>query len=547
MQIEPTRIDHNSVMPTERRKVLTPVVCLLSGVVILFAAWWLVDTRAIHLYGVLNDQVAYINAGRSLATRGTLESNSIFPSTLWQKKNRTFLHMPGHPFSLAASFALFGFGPFQSIIPSLISYLIAMLAIYLIGARLYSRTVGLIAGLMFALFPPILFFAYTAMAELTTLAVFTVAVCVCLYLPPRLQPWLGPVLCAVPFLFRETTAFIVPALGLYFWLDRRDKLAWRSLVFVAISVVLLGAIYRADFSSQRPSLWHASLLAKGDVIYTDAVAQQHLSKTSWRETLRVLPKRVVINARAIFDTSGDAPFEDLGRYILIATMVFVALIAFLFGDKLAISLSAFNLIAVVAQSTLYKFAGFVGLRCLLFTYALGVVVIASMLAKALSSVRSCGPMLVAVARVNRGEGLIMQISVILLAACLFILSLGIFRSMHVYFSDRDAFVRSPEVLLESLNHDDTKMLVAPVQLSVWYNYEHFPVVWSFPPQNEATLALLASRFDIGTLIVDAKHPLLKDPTALDAWGFYIARDFSLGSVKYFVYRRLPQAEKVHKN
>jgi 4-amino-4-deoxy-L-arabinose transferase-like glycosyltransferase len=113
-----------------------------------------VDTNEPHLWGPLNDQIAYTNTARSLLTKGTLESNTVLPSTLWQKTTRDFLYMPGHPVTIAVCYKLFGVGAFQSIIPSLLSYLIAMLAIYLIGARIYSPS-AYQASVLFALFPPV--------------------------------------------------------------------------------------------------------------------------------------------------------------------------------------------------------------------------------------------------------------------------------------------------------------------------------------------------------------------------------------------------------
>src|SRR5437867_2067796 len=142
-------------LPAAQKMVLGAAVCLLTGLAILAAGSCLIDTKEPHLWGPLNDQIGYINSARSLLATGTLQSNTILPSTLWQKTTKDVLYMPGHPAAIALSYRLFGIGAFQSIIPSLASYLIAMLAIYFIGARFYSPIAGLVASFLFALFPPI--------------------------------------------------------------------------------------------------------------------------------------------------------------------------------------------------------------------------------------------------------------------------------------------------------------------------------------------------------------------------------------------------------
>src|SRR5207237_1070399 len=154
-RIQPTMIDRwirqAGEMPTGRQTLLGVVLCLAMGTAFLLSASRLIDTSQPHLWGPLNDQIAYTNTARSLVTTGKLESYSILPSTLWQKKTGDFLYMPGHPVMIAASYKLFGVGAFQSILPSLVSYLIAMLSVYLIGARSYSPGCGLVAGVLFAL------------------------------------------------------------------------------------------------------------------------------------------------------------------------------------------------------------------------------------------------------------------------------------------------------------------------------------------------------------------------------------------------------------
>ncbi len=362
-------------LPRGPKTVLGAFLCLMIGTALLLIGSRLIDTSQPHLWGPLNDQIAYTNTARSLVTTGRLESYTILPSTLWQKKTSDFLYMPGHPVTIAASYKLFGVGAFQSILPSLISYLVAMLSVYLIGARYYSPGCGLLAAILFALFPPILFLSFTAMAELTFLAAFTAAICAWIYLPQQLKPWLGPLCVAVPFLFRETAAFAAPALGVYLWLEKPRKL-WRAVTFVALSAVLLVVIYRADFSANRPSLLQANIFGDRHTVYDDAQAQQAIAHPGFQDWLRVIPKRSLQNIESLFYNRDFSPWAVGENYIVIGTMIIVGLIALIHKDKLALSFSALNVIALTAAVLLVNVSGYRGVRYLMFTYALNVIVIA---------------------------------------------------------------------------------------------------------------------------------------------------------------------------
>ncbi len=176
MQIQRRWLSYVGELPDTRKLVLGAVVSLSLGLAMLAAGSRLVNTTDLHFWGALNDQIGYITVARNFLAKGTVQGDSVLPSTLWQNKSHYVLYMPGHSATIALSYRLFGVGPFQSILPNLVSYLIALLAIYFIGARVYSPLTGLVASFLFALYPPALFFAYTAMAEVTFVAAFTVAV-----------------------------------------------------------------------------------------------------------------------------------------------------------------------------------------------------------------------------------------------------------------------------------------------------------------------------------------------------------------------------------
>ena len=105
---------------------------------------------------------------------------------------KTVFYMPSYYLALATSYKLFGFGAFQSLLPSLVSFVLAAVCTCLIARRFYGRTAGWLAAILFIAFPPNLFFACVAMSEMAVTASAVIALCVFIYLPPRARLYVGP-------------------------------------------------------------------------------------------------------------------------------------------------------------------------------------------------------------------------------------------------------------------------------------------------------------------------------------------------------------------
>src|SRR5258707_12839709 len=106
MQSEPLWLSHISALPAGRKRALGAAGRLLLGIAFLLIGSRIIDTRQPHLYGALNDQIAYLNVARNLLEKGTLHSNTVLPSTLWQKTTNDVLYMPGHPMTVPLSYKL---------------------------------------------------------------------------------------------------------------------------------------------------------------------------------------------------------------------------------------------------------------------------------------------------------------------------------------------------------------------------------------------------------------------------------------------------------
>ena len=191
--------------------------------------------------------------------------------------------MPGHVVLLAASYALFGFGVLSSLLPSLLAYVVATAGVFLLGNRLYGVRAGALAAVLFAFFPANLVYSFIAMADVTFVAAGVLAMTAFVHLPRRWLPLGPPLLLVLPFLFRETGAFLVLPMALC-------VLRVRGLVPAvfasAASVVSLWAVNRWQTASGK---LQASLawVTEGGFNYGDAFAPppRELTGSEWVEAL----------------------------------------------------------------------------------------------------------------------------------------------------------------------------------------------------------------------------------------------------------------------
>jgi len=107
----------------------------------------------------------------------------------------------------------------------------------------------------------------------------------------------------------------------------------------------------------------------------------------------------------------------------------------------------------------------------------------------------------------------------------------------------DAEARVHTEILESLEHDDQTLLVAPWAISLDYVVRHHPVRWSFVPANDFTLTKLASRYDIGTLVIaaDKLNTTITEET-ISGIGLNYERDFDVRGSLFSVFVKRPPSD-----
>ncbi len=437
----------------------------------------------------LNDQVGYITTARWLAETGELRGHLVCPAFIRSEDWR--LYMPGNYTVLAASFWLFGYGPFQARLPNLLAYVVGALLVYGLGRRLYGRASGLVAASLVLLFPPHLGFTFTAMAE----TVFATACLAALYLflrwPAGSRAWAMPFLLALPFLFRETGALLIlPMLALAWGAATRPRPVALAAGVVG-SILCLGAIYSWQTSTgkQSPPL---SWIVEGKPNYGDATLEGSNLELSVGEWIQAFWGNFSENV----DTLAERMTTDFfvhGEPAFTSTLLLTALVCLVGGllrfrkDLYPLSVGLVGLATWLLLLFFHKAYEHVAIRHILFVLPLSAIYVAHLLVQLHRRLHA------------RWGASIGRAAAILFA----VVALG----LHTWGMQdivRRFVVESPPELtryMEALEHDDSKLLVSSPRIGLDYTLKHYPVRWSFVPDNEETLRLLAERHEIGTLIV----------------------------------------------
>jgi 4-amino-4-deoxy-L-arabinose transferase-like glycosyltransferase len=353
---------------------------IISGAALLILLYArLVGLRRLHLLGwdlALNDQAIYIDAARHLLAQGELTTGAIYPSTLLQDYGRNYLYMPGHAVLLALSFAAFGDAPWSAMLPNLLGYLLCLTGIWITGRTLAGMRAGALAALGFALTPAFLVFAFSAMAELTSLAAGLLALAAFVHLPLRSRHWAAPLLLLGPFLCRETGAlWVVPMLVLTLsegGLRRRER--WRAAAVTLVgSIVILGAVHGLDWIADRPSLWGHNLY--GTAKYSDAFALERLERNP-DAVLDAALRHIRSNLRALLGVLATASVESWNLHLVLWIPLLGAWWAWrtprLRPLVVAWALFAGSFVALI--TTLYRWDTLVGLRHMLSPMLMGLLV-----------------------------------------------------------------------------------------------------------------------------------------------------------------------------
>ena len=507
---------------------------VLTATLILIAGNSAVGRRQIR--GIVdNDAVGYVTAARHLANTGEIVSHVIYPSTLSQPVTKTRLYMPGYYWNLAAIYKLFGYGMRQSLFVSEFAYTLGAVCTYLIGMRFFDRKTALVAAGFFLVYPANIYFAQTAMAETSVVAAAAVAFCGFVHLPRRWMPWVGPLFVLLPFLYRETGAFLAVPMAVVLLMSPGS--AGRGYLhnfgqaglFLGLSIVLLGALYASPVSKGRPSLITLDIFlpdADAERIYRDSVAWDELKPTprEWRQTLA---RRFVENCKAMlrrYDRRKREATIPMTLPLLAAIPIGLA-----WGiwkrDPIALGASALLLVTLCFVCTFYSVYYDRPLRVSMFALPFVALLAGRLWIVFFASLLSRLP--------ERDRLWPQVIGAVCIAAWLMPISFKALKDMM----SRDTEDERAAVRVEVLKHDDATVIAAPPQLGIPYLSLHPDATYSFVPANRKTLERLNGKYRVTTLILDPEDTLDLTPDDILASGLRLCWRVQLDDRHYLIYRR----------
>jgi 4-amino-4-deoxy-L-arabinose transferase-like glycosyltransferase len=503
---------------------------LLALTPLLLSAVW-IDPSTLHLEGmwsVLNDQVVYIDAARSLLAHGKLEAGVIYPSTLLQDYGRNYMYMPGHASVLAASFWLLGDSPLSATLPSLLGLLLSCLAAWALVKKLWGGVAAQHSARLLLLLPPLVIYALTAMSELTFMATGLGALAAFVHLPRRLRPWLAPALLLPPFLFRETGAlWIIPMVALLLR-DEEGDLSLKRLpqagLALGLGVLCLGAIYQLDWVQDRPSLWLQNLYSRNFVgKYMDAYSVTRIQETNPGLVSSIL-HHAGGNLQALGQALGKFSFEALSLHLALWGPALAAWWAWGRRELRPVALGTllYHLTLVVLLTLFYKWDTQIGLRQMLPPLVLAALLLGGRLATLEQPGR----------RALRLGAL----------GALWLLCLGTSLRGSYEVTALDSYQRNLTTFLQSLPLPKDSTVVLSFQFGPTFLYYNPDSYWALPPAGDPTMQLLEDKHDVRALVMTERDISMFIPeAAIHTAGLEAVNSFGEGHLKSFLF--LPVGEK----
>ena len=133
-------------------------------------------------------------------------------------------HMPGNYYTRALFLYLFGYSIFIAFLPNLLSFIGSVIFLFLIANIFFDRRTAYITVILFMLFPPFLLYSFSAMQEM--LFVFTCLLSFYIFtrLPRKTRYIYGGLALLLPFLIRETAAFMVFGFATMIYLEHKQEI-----------------------------------------------------------------------------------------------------------------------------------------------------------------------------------------------------------------------------------------------------------------------------------------------------------------------------------
>lgn len=493
------------------------LAALSASVLILLVGGRFVDWNVVFLKGMstsLNDQAGYISLARNYAERGLFETNFILSTVLRTHSPKLHFYLPGHYGALAVSYRLFGYSPAHSFWPSLGAFIGSAMLMLPIASRLFGRDRALAAWALFVFFPANLIYAFTAMAEMTVIASVTAALALFLILPQRLRSWTGPAVLVLPLLFRETGVVIAVLMAGLVWKDGPENR--RAVARFALLSILLGILVLASpLASGRPSLLRDNLFA-GHVFPSGAGP----GVADW---VVAIGRKFAVNTADLlagsYSSYHPAALEVLSVYSIVAAIPISFIVWRRTHDALHLSILLMLVALVGSILCLYMVWWYRGLRILLLAQPFA----------GMMWVEFLSPYWRALPRRALRNG----------AAAVGLLLVSAAGFWSVFRTEPELTRQAAEdvAFLESMQHNTNGLLVSPWEFSLDYTLKHHPAKWATPPDSDALLKVLNSRFPISTLLLASDNFAVSRP-AIASVGLSLQREVSYQGRPFLLFQRV---------
>ncbi len=431
------------------------------------------DLSRIHASGFnnyLNDQIEYVSVARNWSETGRLESSIVYPSAI---EHGEYRHLPGHAVLIAIAYSIFGDTTLSYLLPSLLAALLIPALTFSIASKVYDRRTGWLSALFTMMFAPFIVFSFTAMPETTFVVAGLAGLSLLLAAGSRVRALLVVPTLLLPFLFRETGAFLI-----FPFIVVATTVKRRMVAIFATSTLIITGVYSLIVAPGSGALFKANLVGASERIkYGDAVFAS--SPLSVHELFMGCVRNASEQLTVLADGFSRAPSSLQYASLLLVLLATIAVLSVSIRrrDRFGIGVGMTSLVLWFFLIALYQVDAFVGMRMTLFLVPFLAIA-------AFGLVR--GKVATRVATVITSLLVLGQIHFVLLVA--------------PELSRNDEFDDRAIAFIEATEHDPGKLLVAPLRLAQAYALKRHPARISLQPSNVETLALLMKRYEIGSLI-----------------------------------------------
>jgi 4-amino-4-deoxy-L-arabinose transferase-like glycosyltransferase len=235
-------------MAPKKTLLLEGLLVLAVGVAVLLAARSRAVVRLCE-----SDEIVYALVGRSIADGHGPLSTAMHPRAVVARGvDLRDQHLPGHAYTIAASFALFGPTEAAALLPSQVAFVASGFLLYMIGRLRFGSLAGALSAMSLYIFPAASSLANSAMSEATLLLAGVAHLgvwCSALAGPREWHAAALALLLGLGATHRETFLAYLPATLWVLWRGepaaRRKRLAVFVVTFAAYGFLVLWPALRA--------------------------------------------------------------------------------------------------------------------------------------------------------------------------------------------------------------------------------------------------------------------------------------------------------------